>query len=55
MTEEPYIHRQLMRMHGFSLMSMVLTELVGDRNIIKLVCPAEGFSLQANPCRPWKA
>jgi len=37
MTEEPYIHRQLMRMHGFSLMSMVLTGLVAERSIVLLV------------------
>jgi len=37
LTEEPYIHRQLMRMHGFSLMSMVLTELVTEPVIIRQV------------------
>ena len=37
MTEEAYVHRQLMRMHGFSLMSMVLTELVAERDIVLLV------------------
>ncbi|OCF43734.1 histone-lysine N-methyltransferase, H3 lysine-36 specific [Kwoniella heveanensis CBS 569] len=36
MTEEPMIQRQLMRMHGFSLMSMILTELADDREIILL-------------------
>ncbi|WVQ94922.1 hypothetical protein IAU59_002008 [Kwoniella sp. CBS 9459] len=36
MTEEPMIQRQLLRMHGFSLMSMVLTELADDREIVLL-------------------
>jgi histone-lysine N-methyltransferase SETD2 len=31
------VHRQLMRMHGFSLMYMVLTEMVDDRDTVLLV------------------
>jgi len=37
MTEDPVVLRQLMRMHGFSLMSMILTDMAGDRNIVLLV------------------
>lgn len=37
MTDDGIVHRQLMRMHGFSLMSMVLTELAEDKEIVKLV------------------
>ncbi|WVR09631.1 hypothetical protein IAU60_006704 [Kwoniella sp. DSM 27419] len=36
MTEEPAIQRQLGRMHGFSLMSMILSELADDREIVLL-------------------
>ncbi|WRT70012.1 uncharacterized protein IL334_007005 [Kwoniella shivajii] len=36
MSEDPAIQRQLMRMHGFSLMSMVLAELAADRDIVLL-------------------
>ncbi|WVW86390.1 hypothetical protein I302_108436 [Kwoniella bestiolae CBS 10118] len=36
MTEEPAVQRQLGRMHGFSLMSMVLAELADDREIVLL-------------------
>ncbi|WWC64819.1 uncharacterized protein I303_107433 [Kwoniella dejecticola CBS 10117] len=37
MTEEPAVQRQLGRMHGFSLMSMVLAELAEDREVVLLV------------------
>ncbi|KAL0247073.1 histone-lysine N-methyltransferase, H3 lysine-36 specific [Cryptococcus tetragattii IND107] len=36
MTDDGAMHRQLMRMHGFSLMYMVLTELADDREIVLL-------------------
>lgn len=36
MSDDPVIQRQLMRMHGFSLMTMILTDLAADRNIVKL-------------------
>ncbi|WWD19848.1 hypothetical protein CI109_104315 [Kwoniella shandongensis] len=36
MTEEISIQRQLMRMHGFSLMNMILSELADDRETILL-------------------
>ncbi|WVQ83668.1 hypothetical protein IAT38_005811 [Cryptococcus sp. DSM 104549] len=36
LTGEPFIHRQLMRMHGFSLMSRLLTELADNREIVLL-------------------
>lgn len=34
MTEDMSIHRQLMRMHGFSLMSMILTDMADDREVV---------------------
>lgn len=34
MTEDMSIHRQLMRMHGFSLMSMILTDMAEDREVV---------------------
>lgn len=37
MTDDGAMHRQLMRMHGFSLMYMVLTELADDKEIVLLV------------------
>lgn len=37
MSEDPVVQRQLMRMHGFSLMTMILTDLSQDRNIVLLV------------------
>lgn len=37
MTDDGAMHRQLMRMHGFSLMYMVLTELADDNEIVLLV------------------
>lgn len=37
LTDEMAVHRQLMRMHGFSLMYMVLTEMVDDRETVLLV------------------
>ena len=40
MTDESLIHRQLMRMHGFSLMSMVLTENIDDKDIARLASTA---------------
>ncbi|ADV23354.1 Histone-lysine N-methyltransferase, putative [Cryptococcus gattii WM276] len=36
MTDDGAMHRQLMRMHGFSLMYMVLTELADDKEIVLL-------------------
>ncbi|ORX40448.1 hypothetical protein BD324DRAFT_658455 [Kockovaella imperatae] len=36
MTEEPLIHRQLMRMHGFGLMNMALTQLAEEREVVLL-------------------
>ncbi|ODO05535.1 hypothetical protein I350_04586 [Cryptococcus amylolentus CBS 6273] len=35
-TEDPAIHRQLMRMHGFSMMFMVLTEMADDKEAVLL-------------------
>lgn len=37
MTGDHVVHRQLVRMHGFSLMSMILTELAGERDLVLLV------------------
>jgi histone-lysine N-methyltransferase SETD2 len=37
LTDELAVHRQLMRMHGFSLMSMVLTGMADDQGIVLLV------------------
>ncbi|WVN89997.1 histone-lysine N-methyltransferase, H3 lysine-36 specific [Cryptococcus depauperatus CBS 7841] len=37
MTDEPTNHRQLMRMHGFSLMYMVLTDMADSPEIVLLV------------------
>lgn len=37
MTDDGAMHRQLMRIHGFSLMYMVLTELADDKEIVLLV------------------
>ena len=37
MTDEPAVQRQLMRMHGFGLMNMVLTQLSQDRQVVLLV------------------
>lgn len=34
-TEDEAVQRQLMRLHGFSLMSMVLNEYIGDEEVIK--------------------
>jgi hypothetical protein len=36
MTEDPVIQRQMMRMHGFSLMAMILTDMQSDRDIVVL-------------------
>ncbi|WVQ75628.1 hypothetical protein IAR50_005257 [Cryptococcus sp. DSM 104548] len=35
-TEDPAIHRQLMRMHGFSMMFMVLTEMADNKEVVLL-------------------
>lgn len=45
MTEEISIHRQLMRMHGFSLMSMTLTDMADDRDVVLKVCSARASSI----------
>jgi hypothetical protein len=37
MTEDDKIHRQLIRMHGLSLMYMILTELSEHRELVLLV------------------
>jgi histone-lysine N-methyltransferase SETD2 len=37
MTEDYAIHRQLVRMHGLSLMFMILTELGENRELVLLV------------------
>jgi hypothetical protein len=37
MTEDNGIHRQLIRMHGLSLMFMILTELGDNRELVLLV------------------
>ncbi len=37
MTEDEVVTRQLMRMHGFSLMWMVMTETPDDVDILRLV------------------
>ncbi|WOO81021.1 Histone-lysine N-methyltransferase, H3 lysine-36 specific [Vanrija pseudolonga] len=36
MTDEPVVQRQLMRMHGFSLMTMILTDMADNRDIVLL-------------------
>lgn len=36
MTDEPVAQRQLMRMHGFSLMTMILTDMADNRDIVLL-------------------
>ncbi|TXT15823.1 hypothetical protein VHUM_00326 [Vanrija humicola] len=36
MTDEPVVQRQLMRMHGFSLMTMILTDMAENRDIVLL-------------------
>lgn len=40
MTDDNTIHRQLIRMHGFSLMYMILTELSEERDLVLLVSRA---------------
>ena len=37
MTDDNTIHRQLIRMHGLSLMYMILTELSEERDLVLLV------------------
>lgn len=37
MTDEPAVHRQLMRLHGFGIMTIILTDMAADRNIVLLV------------------
>ncbi|CAK9780083.1 hypothetical protein CC85DRAFT_283658 [Cutaneotrichosporon oleaginosum] len=36
MTDEPAVHRQLMRLHGFGLMTIILTDQAQDRNMVSL-------------------
>lgn len=37
MTDDAFVHRQLMRLHGFGLMNTVLTQLGDDRDVVLLV------------------
>jgi Holliday junction resolvasome RuvABC ATP-dependent DNA helicase subunit len=37
LTEDVAVQRQLMRMHGFSMMSMLLNEYKGDDGVVKVV------------------
>lgn len=37
MSDDPVVHRGLMRMHGFSLMSIILNDLADDREIVLMV------------------
>ena len=39
LTEDLAVQRQIMRLHGFSMMSMVLNEMSADVQIIVAVCP----------------
>ncbi|KAL1410857.1 histone methyltransferase set2 [Vanrija albida] len=36
MTDEPVVQRQLMRMHGFSLMTMILSDMAENRDVVLL-------------------
>jgi histone-lysine N-methyltransferase SETD2 len=36
MTDEPAVHRQLMRLHGFGIMTIILTDQANDRDIVLL-------------------
>ncbi|BEJ11877.1 hypothetical protein CspHIS471_0203370 [Cutaneotrichosporon sp. HIS471] len=36
MTDEPAVHRQLMRLHGFGIMTIILTDQANDRDVVKL-------------------
>lgn len=33
-TDDPVVHRQLMRMHGFSMMNMIFTDLADDQSLV---------------------
>lgn len=36
MTDEPAVHRQLMRLHGFGIMTIILTDMAKDHDIVLL-------------------
>ena len=50
MSEEPLIHRQLMRMHGFGLMNMILTQLSTEHHIILQVSGAPSMPRGSANC-----
>jgi hypothetical protein len=37
MTQDKLVHRQLVRAHGFSMMSKILSEMADQRDILLLV------------------